>query len=326
MKNIIVTGGAGFIGSNFIKKIINCSYNVINIDNLTYASNINYLSEIENRKNYFFFKVNLLEEKKIIKILKKYNPLYIFHFAAETHVDNSIINSFKFLETNILGTYYLLNAVLDIKSQLDKKFKFIHISTDEVFGDMYGKKIKSLENDAYNPSSPYSASKASSDHLVAAWGRTFRIPYNVTFSCNNFGPNQNKEKFIPLIIHSVINNKKIPVYGDGNQMRDWIYVEDNVEAILKVALQGKTNEKYNIGADNLLSNKMLINIILTILIKKFKFKKNIINLVCYIADRPGHDLKYSQNSTKIKKLGWKKKYNIYQALEKTISWYLKNKC
>jgi dTDP-glucose 4,6-dehydratase len=322
MKNIIVTGGAGFIGSNFIKKIINYSYNVINIDNLTYASNINYLNEIKNRKNYIFYKVNILEEKKIIKIFKKYNPLYIFHFAAETHVDNSIVNSFKFLETNILGTYYLLNAVLDVKSQLDKKFKFIHISTDEVFGDMHGKKVKSFENDAYNPSSPYSASKASSDHLVAAWGRTFGIPYNVTFSCNNFGPNQNKEKFIPVIINSIINNKKIPLYGDGNQIRDWIYVEDNVDAILKIAKIGTRNEKYNICGANLLSNKKLVNLICDILIKKFKFKKDIFNLISYVKDRPGHDLKYSQNSIKIKKLGWKIQNNIYQGLEKTISWYL----
>jgi dTDP-glucose 4,6-dehydratase len=322
MKNIIVTGGCGFIGSNFIKKIINKNYNIVNIDNLTYASNINYLNEIRNEKNYFFYKVNILKKNKIIEIFKRHKPLYVFNFAAETHVDNSILDSFKFLETNILGTYYLLNAVLEIKDRLDKKFKFIHISTDEVFGDVDGNKKKSLENDPYNPSSPYSASKASSDHLVTAWGRTYKIPYNITFSCNNFGPNQNKEKFIPVIIDSIINNKKIPVYGNGNQMRNWIYVEDNVEAIIKIATKGITNEKYNISANNLLSNKKLINIICDILIEKFNFKKNIYNLVSYVKDRPGHDLKYSPNANKIKKLGWKVNYNIYQALEKTISWYL----
>jgi len=323
MQNIVVTGGAGFIGSNFIKRIIDKKYNIINIDNLTYASNISYLNEIKNKKNYFFYKVNILEKKKIVSILEKHKPLYLFNFAAESHVDNSIIDSFKFLETNILGTYYLLDAILDVKNLLDKKFKFMHISTDEVFGDIHGNKKKSLENDPYNPSSPYSASKASSDHLVTAWGRTFKIPYNITYSCNNFGPNQNKEKFIPVIINSIVNNKKIPVYGNGNQMRDWIYVEDNVEAIMRVATNGIVNQKYNIGGDNLLSNKKLVKIICNILVNKFNFKKNIFNLINYVKDRPGHDLKYSQNSSKIKKIGWKSKYNIYQALEKTISWYLK---
>ena len=322
MKNIIVTGGAGFIGSNFIKKIINQNFNIINIDNLTYAANINYLNEIKNNNNYFFYKTNILDEKKIIYILKKFNPLYIFNFAAETHVDNSIKDPSTFIETNILGTYSLLNAVLKAKCNLKKNFKFIHISTDEVFGDVSKLTRKTLESDSYNPSSPYSASKASADHLVTAWGRTYNIPYNITFSCNNFGPNQNKEKFIPVIINSVVNNKKIPIYGNGNQIRDWVYVEDNVDAILKIAKIGTTNEKYNISAGNLFSNKRLVNIICNILIKKFRFPKNIYSLISYVKDRPGHDLKYSQNSIKIKKLGWQTKHNIYQRLEKTISWYL----
>jgi dTDP-glucose 4,6-dehydratase len=322
MKNIIITGGAGFIGSNFIKRLINEKYNIVNIDNLTYASNINYLNEIKNKKNYFFYKVSILEKKKIVEIFKKHNPFYIFNFAAETHVDNSILDSFKFLETNILGTYYLLNAILDIKDRLDKKFKFIHISTDEVFGDMYGNKKKSLENNSYNPSSPYSASKASSDHLVTSWGRTYKIPYNITFSCNNFGPNQNKEKFIPVIINSIVSNKKIPVYGNGNQMRDWIYVDDNIDAIIKIARAGKKNEKYNISSDNLLPNNQLIEIICNILIKKFNFKKEIFKLIYHVKDRSGHDIKYHQNSNKIKKLGWKANHNIFKGLEKTISWYL----
>jgi dTDP-glucose 4,6-dehydratase len=324
MKNIIVTGGAGFIGSNFIKRIINSKYNIINIDNLTYASNLNYLKDIK-KKNYFFYKVNILEEKKIINIFKKHNPSYIFNFAAETHVDNSINDSSVFVKTNILGTYSLLNSVHKIKKNLNKKFKFIHISTDEVFGDVFGKQRKTLENDPYNPSSPYSASKASSDHLVTAWGRTFKIPYNITYSCNNFGPNQNNEKFIPVIINNIINNTKIPIYGKGNQIRDWIYVDDNVDAILRVTKQGEINEKYNIGADNLFSNKNLIKIICSILVQKFSFKKNIFDLISHVKDRPGHDLKYSQNSNKIKALGWKRKFNIYQGLEKTISWYLRTK-
>jgi dTDP-glucose 4,6-dehydratase len=321
MENIIVTGGAGFIGSNFIKKAINLKYNIINIDNLTYASNLDYLN-VEKKKNYFFYKINISNEKKIIYILKKFKPLYIFNFAAETHVDNSIKESSVFIKTNILGTYSLLNAVLKTKSNFSKNFKFINISTDEVFGDVFKLKRKTLESDAYNPSSPYSASKASSDHLVTAWGRTYNIPYNITYSANNYGPNQNKEKFIPVIIKNIINNKKIPIYGSGSQMRDWIYVEDNVDAILKVAKYGDKNQKYNIGGDNLISNNDLVKIVCNILIKKFGFKKNIFKLMSYVKDRPGHDLKYYQNSSKIKKLGWKINHNTHLGLEKTIAWYL----
>lgn len=322
MKNIIVTGGAGFIGSNFIKRTINKNYNIINIDCLTYASNLSYLNSLKNKKNYFFYKTNILNQEKITYILKKFNPLYIFNFAAETHVDNSIKDSSVFINTNILGTFSLLNAVLKIKNDLSKNFKFIHISTDEVFGDTSKLKRKSLESDAYNPSSPYSASKASSDHLVTAWGRTYKMPYNITYSANNYGPNQNEEKFIPVIIRSIINNKKIPIYGNGSQMRDWIYVDDNIDAIIKIAEYGKKSEKYNISADNLLSNNQLVKIICNILIKKFNFKKKIFKLIYHIKDRPGHDIKYYQNSNKIKKLGWKTNHNIFRGLEKTISWHL----
>ena len=322
MKNIIITGGAGFIGSNFIKKFSKCNYNIINIDCLTYASNLSYLDDLSNNKKYIFFKINILDEYNIKKILTKFNPHFIFNFAAESHVDNSIKDSFKFLETNILGTHSLLKVILDIKSKLDKNFKFIQISTDEVFGDVSKNKRKSLESDPYVTSSPYSASKASADHLVTAWGRTYKIPYNITYSCNNFGPNQNKEKFIPVIINNIISRKKIPLYGDGHQIRDWIYVEDNVEAIMRVALKGKLNEKYNIGTSNTFSNIYLVNMICEIMIKKFNFNKNIFELIKFVKDRPGHDIKYNINSNKIKKIGWTAKNNIYKGLEKTIGWYL----
>ena len=322
MKNIIITGGAGFIGSNFIKKNINSKYNLINIDCLTYASNLSYLKDIKNSKNYFFYKASILDEEKIIYILKKFNPLYIFNFAAETHVDNSIKDSRAFINTNILGTYSLLNSILKTKHNLSKNFRFIHISTDEVFGDISKLQKKTLENDVYNPSSPYSASKASADHLVTAWGKTYKIPYNITFSCNNFGPNQNNEKLIPVIIRNIINDKRIPIYGNGSQMRDWIYVDDNIDGIIKIARFGKKNEKYNISGDNLLSNNQLVEIICNILIKKFNFKKEIFKLIYHVKDRPGHDIKYHQNSNKIKKLGWKANHNIFKGLEKTISWYL----
>jgi dTDP-glucose 4,6-dehydratase len=322
MKNIIITGGAGFIGSNFIKKIINSKYNLINIDCLTYASNLSYLKDIKNSKNYFFYKASILDEEKIVYVLKKFNPLYIFNFAAETHVDNSIKDSRAFINTNILGTYSLLNSILKTKHNLSKNFKFIQISTDEVFGDISKFKKKTLESDVYNPSSPYSASKAAADHLVTAWGRTYKIPYNITFSCNNFGPNQNNEKFIPVVIHNIVNNKRIPIYGNGSQMRDWIYVDDNIDGIIKIARSGKKNEKYNISGNNLLSNNQLVKIICNILIKKFNFKKEIFKLIYHVKDRPGHDIKYHQNSNKIKKLGWRCNYNIFKGLEKTISWYL----
>jgi dTDP-glucose 4,6-dehydratase len=221
-----------------------------------------------------------------------------------------------------LGTYSLLNSILKTKHNLSKNFRFIHISTDEVFGDISKLQKKTLENDVYNPSSPYSASKASADHLVTAWGKTYKIPYNITFSCNNFGPNQNNEKLIPVIIRNIINDKRIPIYGNGSQMRDWIYVDDNIDGIIKIARSGKKNEKYNISGDNLLSNNQLVEIICNILIKKFNFKKEIFKLIYHVKDRPGHDIKYHQNSNKIKKLGWKANHNIFKGLEKTISWYL----
>ena len=206
MKNIIVTGGAGFIGANFIKKHIK-KYNIINIDCLTYASNIDYLSDISKSKNYKFYKINILNTKKISTIIKKFKPKYLFNFAAESHVDNSIKDSDKFIKTNILGTHSLLKALLSIKENLKADFKFIQISTDEVFGDVK-KNYSTKEQDRYNPSSPYSSSKAAADHLVSSWGRTYNINYNITYSSNNFGPNQNKEKFIPVIINSIINKKK----------------------------------------------------------------------------------------------------------------------
>jgi dTDP-glucose 4,6-dehydratase len=324
MHNIIVTGGAGFIGSNFIRKIIKSNYNIINIDALTYASNVNYLEDIKKSKNYIFYRTDISDKKEIFKIIKKFRPKYIFNFAAETHVDNSIKNSNTFIKSNILGTYSLLESIVYNKKILKKDFKFIQISTDEVFGDVIKKK-KTTEKDVYNPSSPYSATKASADHLVKAWSRTYNIPFNIIYSCNNFGPNQNREKFIPVIINSIINKKKIPLYGDGKQIRDWIYVDDNIRGILKVAFHGKKNEAYNIGANNLLSNKNLIKIICNLMISKFNFKKNIFNLITHVNDRLGHDLKYSQNSNKIRNIGWKTKHNLEQGLEKTISWFLRDR-
>jgi dTDP-glucose 4,6-dehydratase len=322
MKAIIVTGGAGFIGSNFIKKNIS-RYKIINIDKLTYASNINFLSDIKKFKNYTFYKVDITDTKKINEIIKYYKPKYLFNFAAETHVDNSIKNSNKFIRANILGTHSLLKAVLHCKKCLNSDFKFIQISTDEVFGDVKHN-CQTKENDRYNPSSPYSSSKAAADHLVSSWGRTYNINYNITYSSNNFGPNQNKEKFIPVILNSILNNRRIPIYGDGKQKRDWIYVEDNIDGILKVATNGKINNTYNIGSSYSLTNLALIEKIFHILVQKFNFNKNIYHLIKFVKDRPGHDRNYSLDSTKLNNLNWKCNFDFNFAIEKTINWHLKN--
>ena len=321
MKNIIVTGGAGFIGSNFILQNIN-KYKIINIDTLTYASNQNYLKSVSKSKNYKFYKINIIDTKKIINLIKKYKPIYIFNFAAESHVDNSIKNSDKFINTNILGTHSLLKAVLFSKKVLSTSFKFIQISTDEVFGDVK-KNYLSKESDRYNPSSPYSASKAASDHLVSSWGRTYNIDYNITYSSNNFGLNQNREKFIPVVINSIIKNKKIPIYGDGKQKRDWIYVEDNTNGIIKVANYGKINEHYNIGSNYSLTNIELVKKICNIFIKEFNYSNKILKLIKHVKDRPGHDRNYGLDARKLRGLNWKCNSDFNHSMKKTIAWYLK---
>ena len=320
MKNIIVTGGAGFIGSNFIIKNID-KYKIINIDTLTYASNKNYLKTASKSKNYKFYKIDILNTKKITDLIKKFKPIYIFNYAAESHVDNSIKDSDMFINTNILGTHSLLKAVLHNKKNLNKNFKFIQVSTDEVFGDVK-KNYKTKETDRYNPSSPYSASKAAADHLVSSWGRTYNINYNITYSSNNFGPNQNSEKFIPVVINSIIKNKKIPIYGDGKQQRDWIYVDDNINGITKVANFGRNNEHYNVGSNYSLSNIELVQRLCKIFIKEFHFNSKILNLIKYVKDRPGHDRNYCLDATKLKKLKWRCNSDFNLAIKKTIEWYL----
>lgn len=314
MKKVIVTGGLGFIGSNLIN-ILKEKYFVINIDKVTYASNFNNIRpEI---KNYQFYKQDINNKIFIKNILKKFNPSIIFNLAAETHVDRSIDGPKKFIESNILGVFNLLEAIRDYK----KKIKLIHISTDEVYGDIK-KNYKSKEEDRYNPSSPYSASKASGDLLIKSYIRTYKIPAIITNCCNNFGPNQYPEKLIPTIIYNILNNKPIPIYGRGKNIREWIYVEDHCKALIKIAEKGVIGENYNIGSGTVLNNVQIAEKIISNF-KKIIYPQNIKTEIYFVKDRPGHDLRYCLNSSKIKnKLKWKCKSNFDQRIKETIIWYI----
>ena len=320
---ILVTGGMGFIGSTVVKKLLNLNFKVINVDKITYAANKPRIKEFDLYKNHHFYKIDILNQKKLNFIFKKYKPNIVLNLAAESHVDNSINNPNNFINTNILGTFNLLKETQKLH-QNNHKIKFVQISTDEVYGDSVKKTYGSKENDTYKPSSPYSASKASSDHLVRAWSRTYGIKYNITCSANNFGPYQNDEKLIPVIIKNAIKKKLIPIYGNGLQQRNWIYVEDNAEAIIKVALKGKLNSTYNIGTNNDHTNKFMVNEICKILHKDFSLNKNIFKLVKSVDDRPGHDQKYKINYNKIKnELNWKPKFSFKKSMTQTINWYYK---
>ena len=318
MKKIIVTGGLGFIGSNLVRKLSK-KYIVIVIDKHSYSSNIINLEGI-NRERLKFYKFKIENKNKFFNILNKYNPVGIFHLAAETHVDRSIENPQNFINSNVLGTFSILEA-LKKYAKKDKGIKLIHISTDEVYGDIMKQKT-SKENDPYFPSSPYAASKASSDHLVYAYYKTYKLPVIITNCCNNFGPRQFPEKLIPKLIINIINNKDLPIYGKGNNQREWIHVDDHNDALLKIFKKGKIGHKYNIGSGEILSNIQIAKLLLKIL----KHKLNKINSkIIFVKDRPGHDLRYALNSGKIRKeLNWKKKFNIKDGLINTISWYLKN--
>ena len=314
MKKVIVTGGLGFIGSNLIN-ILKEKYFVINIDKVTYASNFNNISS--EIKNYQFYKQDINNKIFIKNILKKFNPSIIFNLAAETHVDRSIDGPKKFIESNILGVFNLLEAIRDYK----KKIKLIHVSTDEVYGDIK-KNYKSKEEDRYNPSSPYSASKASGDLLIKSYIRTYKIPAIITNCCNNFGPNQYPEKLIPTIIYNILNNKPIPIYGRGKNVREWIYVEDHCKALIKIAEKGVIGENYNIGSGTVLNNVQIAEKIISNF-KKIIYPQNIKTEIYFVKDRPGHDLRYCLNSSKIKnKLKWKCESNFDQRIKETIIWYI----
>ena len=323
MRNILITGGAGFIGSHLVKHFVKKykSYHIINVDKLTYASNIDFLEEINNFKNYTFIQADICDTKKIKKIFEKYNISDIIHLAAESHVDNSIENALEFAKTNILGTINLLE--LSRKNWTNRKNNlFYHISTDEVFGTL-GESGIFNENSKYDPHSPYSASKASADHFVKAFYDTHKLPVIISNCSNNYGPNQHNEKLIPTVINSLVNKRKIPVYGDGLNVRDWLYVKDHVEAIDVIFHEGSIGETYCIGGKNEIKNIDLIKLI----IKEFddiqKNKNSSVDLISYVDDRLGHDYRYAIDISKIKnELGWEPKTKIDIGLKNTLNWYL----
>ena len=318
-KSILVTGGLGFIGSNLVEHLIKSNYFVVIIDKKTYSSNLSNLKKIDKKKYKLFF-LDINNGDKILKILKKYNPISVFNLAAETHVDRSIDNPQIFIKSNVNGVLVLLEQIKKY-TRYNKKIKFIHISTDEVYGDV-PKEKKSTESDPYKPSSPYAASKASSDHLIKSYFRTFNLPIIITNCCNNYGPKQFPEKFIPKMITNLIENKNLPIYGKGINEREWIHVDDHCKALIKIFKKGKIGENYNIGSGEIVSNnsicKKLINIF------RHKLKKKNKSKIFYVKDRPGHDLRYALNSKKLKKLGWKKEYNLDKGLYETLKWYLNN--
>lgn len=332
--NIVVTGGAGFIGSAVIRHIIkNTQDNILNIDKLTYAGNLESLASIDNNPRYRFAQADICDRKALDNLFDSFQPDAVMHLAAESHVDRSITGSSAFIETNILGTYQLLEAVRIYWNNLSdiKKidFRFHHISTDEVYGDLDGTDDLFTELTSYAPSSPYSASKASSDHLVRAWHRTYGLPIVLTNCSNNYGPYHFPEKLIPLVILNALAGKPLPVYGSGHQIRDWLYVEDHACALYTVLTKAKVGESYNIGGHNEQKNIDVVTNICTLLEELVPNKPNDLkryeDLITYVKDRPGHDLRYAIDASKIQRdLGWTPQETFNSGLRKTVEWYLAN--
>ena len=322
MKKIIVTGGSGFIGSNLVNFLIKKKYFVINIDKLTYSSN-KFDDPIRNKGNYRLFKFDINNKNKLINVIKKSKPLAIFNLAAETHVDRSIDGPSAFIQTNILGTFNLLESLRFFQKR-NLKIRLIHISTDEVYGDIKNS-LRSNENFKYDPSSPYSASKASADHLVKSYIRTYKINAVISNCCNNYGPYQFPEKLIPKMITNIFNNKELPIYAKGNNSREWIHVNDHCEALFTLYLKGKSGESYNVGTSMNLRNVDLVKKIIKIC-KELDIKIGSKSKIKFVKDRPGHDFRYALDNKKIfNKLKWKSKTNFEEGLKNTVKWYLKNK-
>jgi dTDP-glucose 4,6-dehydratase len=331
LKCIVVTGGAGFIGSALVRYLINhTDYHVVNVDKLTYAGNLDSLASVDSDPRYSFVKADICDYNKMKDIFTQYHPQYVMHLAAESHVDRSIDGPTEFLNTNVVGTYNLLeiarNYWQDLDSDKKGQFRFLHVSTDEVFGSLGGTGYFN-EQTAYKPNSPYSASKASSDHFVRAWYYTYKLPTIITNCSNNYGPYQFPEKLIPVVILKAFKGDAIPVYGKGENIRDWLYVEDHVKALITVIENGKIGETYNIGARNERKNIDLVKKICLLMDKLAANSviKNHASLIKSVQDRPGHDLRYAIDPSKIEKeLDWKPTVSFEQGLKRTIQWYLDN--
>ncbi|WP_154203265.1 dTDP-glucose 4,6-dehydratase [Vibrio harveyi] len=331
---ILVTGGAGFIGSAVIRHIIRDTQDtVINLDKLTYAGNLESLAEVSDSERYHFEHVDICQRDELDRVFAKHQPDLVMHLAAESHVDRSIDGPAAFIETNVMGTYHLLESARQYWSTLDETrkaaFRFHHISTDEVYGDLKGTDDLFTETTSYAPSSPYSASKASSDHLVRAWQRTYGFPTLVTNCSNNYGPYHFPEKLIPLMILNALDGKPLPVYGDGMQIRDWLFVEDHARALYKVVIEGEIGETYNIGGHNEKANIEVVKTICSLL-EEFRPNKPVgvesyESLITYVKDRPGHDVRYAIDATKIaRELNWTPEETFESGIRKTVEWYLNN--
>ena len=332
---ILVTGGAGFIGSSVVRYIIEDTQDsVVNVDKLTYAGNLESLESVENNPRYAFEQVDICDSKALLRVFEHHQPDAVMHLAAESHVDRSIDGPAAFIETNIVGTYTLLEAARAYWNTLNDErkaaFRFHHISTDEVYGDLEGTDDLFTETTPYAPSSPYSASKASSDHLVRAWLRTYGLPTIVTNCSNNYGPFHFPEKLIPLMILNALDGKPLPVYGNGQQIRDWLFVEDHARALYKVVTEGEVGETYNIGGHNEKANIDVVHTICSLLEELVPNKPEGVakyeDLITYVKDRPGHDVRYAIDAAKIgRELGWKPQETFESGIRKTVEWYLNNK-